>query len=66
MRYLLHRLTLAVLLLPVLPLASTAQETDRLTLSASAGVVAPRLHPIGEVSLRGSSTLFTQIGRAHV
>lgn len=59
MRYLLHRLTLAVLLLPVLPLASTAQETDRLTLSASAGVVAPRLHPIGEVSLRGSSTLFT-------
>ncbi len=59
MRYPLHRLTVAVLLLLLLPLAATAQETNHLTLSASAGVVAPQLHPIGEVSLRGSSTLFT-------
>lgn len=59
MRYLLHRLTVAVLLLPLLPLAATAQETNHLSLSASAGVIASRLHPIGEVSLRGSSTLFT-------
>lgn len=59
MRYPLHRLTVAVLLLPLLPLAATAQETNHLTLSASAGVVAPRLHPIGEVSLTGSNTLLT-------
>ena len=59
MRDPLHRLIVTILLLPVLPLAATAQETNHLTLSASAGVVAPRLHPIGEVSLRGSSTLFT-------
>lgn len=59
MRYPLHRLIVTILLLPVLPLAATAQEMDHLTLSALAGVVAPRLHPIGEVSLRGSSTLLT-------
>ena len=59
MRYPLHRLIATILLLPLLPLAATAQETNHLTLSASAGVVAPRLQPIGEVSLRGSSTLFT-------
>ena len=59
MRHPLHRLIVTILLLPLLPLASTAQETDRLTLSASAGIVAPRLHPIGEVSLRGSNTLLT-------
>lgn len=59
MRYPLHRLIVTILLLPLLPLAATAQETNHLCLSASAGVVAPRLHPIGEVSLRGSSTLFT-------
>ena len=59
MRYPLHRLIVTILLLPLLPLAATAQETNHLTLSASAGAVAHRLHPIGEVSLRGSSTLFT-------
>lgn len=59
MRRPLHRLIVTILLLPLLPLAATAQEMDHLTLSALAGVVAPRLHPIGEVSLRGSSTLFT-------
>lgn len=59
MRYLLHSLILAILVLPALPVASTAQETDRLTLTASAGVVAPRLHPTGEVSLRGRNTSLT-------
>ena len=59
MRYPLHRLTVAVLLLPLLPLAVTAQETDHLSLYALAGIVVPRLHPIGEVSLRGNSTLLT-------
>ena len=59
MRYPVHRLIATILLLPLLPLAATAQETNRLTLSASAGVVATRLHPIGEVSLTGSNTLLT-------
>ena len=59
MRYPLHRLIATILLLPLLPLAATAQEAERLSLSASAGVVAPRLHPIGEVSLTGSNTLLT-------
>ena len=59
MRYLLHSLILAILVLPVLPVASTAQETDRLTLTASAGIVAPRLYPTGEVSLTGRKTSLT-------
>lgn len=59
MRRPLHRLIVSILLLPVLSLAATAQETDHLSLSALAGIVVPRLHPIGEVSLRGSSTLLT-------
>ena len=59
MRYPLHRLIVTILLLPLLPLTATAQEANHLTLSASAGVVAPRLHPIGEVSLTGSNTLLT-------
>ena len=59
MRYLLHRFTVAILFLPMLHLAVTAQEAERLSLSASAGVVAPRIHPIGEVSLTGSNTLLT-------
>ena len=59
MRYLLHRLTVAILFLPMLHLAVTAQEAQRLSLSASAGIVAPRLHPIGEVSLTGRKTSLT-------
>ena len=59
MRYPLHRLTVAILFLPMLHLAVTAQEANRLSLSASAGIIAPRLHPIGEVSLTGSNTLLT-------
>ena len=59
MRYLLHRLTVAILFLPMLHLAVTAQEAQRLSLSASAGIIAPRLHPIGEVSLTGRKTSLT-------
>lgn len=59
MRYPLHRLIVTILLLPLLPLAATAQETNHLTLSASAGAVAHRLHPIGEVSLTGRKTSLT-------
>lgn len=59
MRRPLHRLIVSILLLPVLSLAATAQETDHLSLYALAGIVVPRLHPIGEVSLRGNSTLLT-------
>lgn len=59
MRYPLHRLIVTILLLPLLPLAATAQEMDHLSLSASAGVIASRLHPIGEVSLTGRKTSLT-------
>lgn len=59
MRRPLQRLIVTILLLPLLPLAATAQEANRLSLSASAGIIAPRLHPIGEVSLTGSNTLLT-------
>ena len=48
-----------ILLTLALPLAVTAQEATRLSLSATGGIIAPRLHPMGEVSLRGSSTLFS-------
>ena len=53
------RLIGTVLLTLALPLSVTAQESTRLNLSATGGIIAPRLHPIGEVSLCGNSTLFT-------
>lgn len=54
-----HRLITTVFLALTLSLVAAAQEKDRVHLSASAGVITPRLHPIGEVSLRGTDTLFS-------
>ena len=54
-----HQLITTAFLALTLSLAAAAQEKDRLHLSASAGVITPRLHPIGEVSLRGTNTLFS-------
>ena len=54
-----HRLITTAFLALTLSLVAAAQEKDRLLLSASAGVITPRLHPIGEVSLRGTNTLFS-------
>lgn len=59
MEHALCRLIGTVLLTLALPLAVTAQEATRLSLSATGGIIAPRLHPMGGVSLRGNSTLFT-------
>ena len=59
MEHALCRLIGTVLLSLALSLALTAQEATRLSLSATGGIIAPRLHPMGEVSLRGSNTLFT-------
>lgn len=54
-----HQLITTAFLALTLSLVAAAQEKDRLHLSASAGVITPRLHPIGEVSLRGTDTLFS-------
>lgn len=54
-----HQLITTAFLALTLSLVAAAQEKDRLYLSASAGVITPRLHPIGEVSLRGTDTLFS-------
>ena len=59
MEHTLCRLIGTVLLSLALPLAATAQKATRLSLSASGGIIAPRLEPMGEVRLRGSSPLFT-------
>ena len=59
MEHALCRLIGTILLTLALPLAVTAQEATRLSLSATGGIIAPRRHPLGEVSLRGSSTRFT-------
>ena len=58
MEHALCRLIGTVLLSLALSLALTAQEATRLSLSAMGGIIAPRLDPTGEVSLRGSSILF--------
>lgn len=59
MEHALCRLIGTVLLSLALSLTLTAQEATRLSLSATGGIIAPRLDPTGEVSLRGSSILFT-------
>ena len=59
MEHSLCRLIGTVLLALILPLAVRSQEATRISLSASGGIIAPRLEPMGEVRLRGSSPLFT-------